>query len=248
MMDSTIWMISRSGNYDRGLQQYLSHAGFIVNGLQSGRAAVPRASETPEILLVDVADAWDSASVLDWLASSDLPKLFLLPPDDETLNAFVFSEAVQEFIVKPCLPGSVERHLRILLHRAYPASFGDSQQLPRPAPNRVRDGHRIAEPVRSQGGVDIDDQSKTAIVEGRVVDLTPKEFALLSLLSSRPGKVFSNEEIIENVWSGSRRASSLDVQQYVHHLRRKVEDNPHHPRWIKNVKGFGYKLDHQLQA
>lgn len=244
MADSVVWMISRAGAYDRNLQRHLLQSGFIVNGLEARQGPVPQLTGVPAILLVDIADTQDCWDMLDWLAASRLPKLFMLPPEDEALDTFVLIHDIDSFVIKPCLSESVERHLQILLHKYFPEAFGNVERPRRDEPERIANEDRL-NPQQS-AGVNIDDQAKTAIVEGRVVDLTPKEFALLRLLSSRPGRVFSNEEIIESVWSGSRRASSLDVQQYVHHLRRKVEDNPHHPRWIKNVKGFGYKLDRQL--
>ena len=72
--------------------------------------------------------------------------------------------------------------------------------------------------------------------------LSPKEYDLFKLLATDPGRVFSNQEIIDHLWPAPSRADSNDVKQYIHLLRNKIEEKPTHPRWIKTVKGFGYKL------
>ena len=67
-------------------------------------------------------------------------------------------------------------------------------------------------------------------------------FYLLALLARDFGRVFTNEEIIAELWGSDSRATSADVKQYVYQLRSKIELDPHAPQLIQNVKGFGYKL------
>ena len=87
----------------------------------------------------------------------------------------------------------------------------------------------------------IDDRAKVVTVDAERVTLTPKEYELLKLLAGEPGRVFTNEEIIDCLWDGGR-ATSTDVKQYIYHLRNKIERDPQSPQLIQNVKGFGYKL------
>jgi two-component system response regulator MtrA len=87
----------------------------------------------------------------------------------------------------------------------------------------------------------IDDRAKVVTVDAEPVALTPKEYELLKLLARAPGRVFTNEEIIDCLWDGGR-ATSTDVKQYIYHLRNKIERDPQAPQLIQNVKGFGYKL------
>jgi two-component system response regulator MtrA len=89
--------------------------------------------------------------------------------------------------------------------------------------------------------ISIDDRAKVVTVDGGQVALTPKEYELLKLLAREPGRVFTNEEIINRLWEGGR-ATSTDVKQYIYHLRSKIERDPQAPQLIQNVKGFGYKL------
>ncbi|MBU0596030.1 helix-turn-helix domain-containing protein, partial [Candidatus Bipolaricaulota bacterium] len=77
-----------------------------------------------------------------------------------------------------------------------------------------------------------------------VVALSPKEFQLLKLLASSPGRVFTTQEILEELWprSTTSYATGQDVQKYVYLLRKKLEENPAQPTLVLTVRGFGYRL------
>jgi len=89
----------------------------------------------------------------------------------------------------------------------------------------------------------LDDAAKRVLLRGEEVELSPREYELLKLLASAPGRVFSNQEILEAVWKGQGFATAADVKQYVYLLRRKLEEDPRHPKLILTVRGFGYKLN-----
>jgi len=99
------------------------------------------------------------------------------------------------------------------------------------------------QPVTVCGHISIDNRTKAVTVDSEPVSLSPKEYDLLQLLASDPGRVFSSEEIIGNLWSEAGRATSMDVKQYIYHLRNRIERDPQKPQFIQNVKGFGYKLN-----
>lgn len=91
----------------------------------------------------------------------------------------------------------------------------------------------------------IDDERKEVRVGGRRVTLSPKEYSLLALLSSSPGRVFSSREIVNCLWPGNKRrtyATEQDAQKYVYLLRRKIEADATHPMIVLTVRGFGYRL------
>jgi DNA-binding winged helix-turn-helix (wHTH) protein len=92
------------------------------------------------------------------------------------------------------------------------------------------------------GDLVIDDSSKTVQMRSHAVELSPKEFELLRLLASEPGRVFSSQEILARVWTDSHLATAQDVKQYIYFLRQKLEANPQTPQRILTVRGFGYKL------
>lgn len=96
----------------------------------------------------------------------------------------------------------------------------------------------------SFGDLRIDRASRRVSVRGAVVDLTPREFDLLAFLAARPGRVFTRTALLEVVWATSSEWQSLDtVTEHVYRLRRKIEENPQHARWIVTVRGAGYRFD-----
>lgn len=97
------------------------------------------------------------------------------------------------------------------------------------------------EPVRA-GLLQIDPGSKEVRLRENQVDLSPKEYELVSLLASEPGRVFSTREILQKIWPEGHAATAKDVKQYVYLLRKKLELDPEHPQVIVTVRGFGYKL------
>lgn len=96
----------------------------------------------------------------------------------------------------------------------------------------------------SVGGLELNLDTKTVSVEGRLVKVTPIEFKILQLLMEYPGKVFSAENIYESVWQED--AISTDtVMVHVRNLREKIEINPKDPQYLKVVWGVGYKIEKQ---
>jgi DNA-binding response OmpR family regulator len=89
----------------------------------------------------------------------------------------------------------------------------------------------------------IDQRNKCVFLKGHKVDLTPKEFELVELLLTDVDRIFMADEIINHLWPENKRATKSDLYQYMHLLRKKIEQDPNNPQWIVTVKGFGYKLN-----
>lgn len=97
--------------------------------------------------------------------------------------------------------------------------------------------------VRRVGGLRIDDAQKRILREdGTPIELSPKEYALLVLLASEPGRVFSDEEIRQHVWPNSHGITRKDVTHYIYLLRKKLERQGVSSRVIENVRGHGYRF------
>ena len=89
----------------------------------------------------------------------------------------------------------------------------------------------------------VPDSNMIEVVDGRDVVLTPIEFNILQLLASHPGRVFSTDEIYENVWNEKLYEANNTVMVHMRRLREKVEKNPRSPQLIKTVWGVGYKIE-----
>lgn len=96
--------------------------------------------------------------------------------------------------------------------------------------------------VLEHGLIRIDDTAKQVWFDQQLLELSPKEYELLLLLTASPGKIFSNDEIIDAIWQQDEFAVANDVRKYIYLLRQKLEANPKTPKMLITVRGFGYKL------
>ena len=93
------------------------------------------------------------------------------------------------------------------------------------------------------GGLVFNDDLKTVTVDGEPVKLTPIEYNILVLLIKNQGKVFSIEQIYENIWNEEAIGADNTVAVHIRHIREKIEINPREPRYLKVVWGIGYKIE-----
>lgn len=93
------------------------------------------------------------------------------------------------------------------------------------------------------GGLVVNDDLKTVTVDGEPVKLTPIEYNILVLLIKNQGKVFSIEQIYENIWNEEAIGADNAVAVHIRHIREKIEINPREPRYLKVVWGIGYKIE-----
>ena len=97
--------------------------------------------------------------------------------------------------------------------------------------------------VYETGGLCVDDDRKEVRVDGELVKLTPIEYRILLLLVKNQGRVFSINQIYENIWNEEAIAADNTVAVHIRHIREKIEINPKDPRYLKVVWGLGYKVE-----
>ena len=102
------------------------------------------------------------------------------------------------------------------------------------------------EPVKSNciaiNGLVIDTDAKSVTIDGEEVRLTPIEYKILELLCRNPNRVFSSEQIYQNVWNYDNPVNDNTIAVHIRHIREKIEINPKEPRYLKVVWGIGYKI------
>ena len=89
----------------------------------------------------------------------------------------------------------------------------------------------------------MDDDTKEVTVDGEPVRLTPIEYSILLLLVKNPGRVYSIDQIYENIWNEAAIGADNTVAVHIRHIREKIEINPKEPRYLKVVWGLGYKIE-----
>jgi len=208
----------------RLLKYFLEAKGRQVQTASTGAEALELFKrEPPDLVILDVMlPGMDGWTVLQKIReSSQVPVLMLTGKDTPTDKAKGLLSGADDYIAKPFDLAELEARIVAVMRRYKPSA--------RPALIRV-------------GDLEIDDSVKHVKVKGRTVSLSPKEYELLKLLASEPGRVFSHQEIIAAVWQNKPFITSSDVTKYIYLLREKLEDDPENPRYILTVRGFGYKL------
>jgi DNA-binding response OmpR family regulator len=208
----------------RLLKYFLEAKGRQVQTASTGAEALELFKrEPPDLVILDVMlPGMDGWAVLQKIReSSQVPVLMLTGKDAPTDKAKGLLSGADDYIAKPFDLAELEARIVAVMRRYKPSA--------RPALIRV-------------GDLEIDDSVKHVKVKGRTVSLSPKEYELLKLLASEPGRVFSHQEIIAEVWQNKPLITSSDVTKYIYLLREKLEDDPENPRYILTVRGFGYKL------
>lgn len=97
--------------------------------------------------------------------------------------------------------------------------------------------------IIKSGELLINDELKKVLVDGKEVKLTPTEYNILKFLLQNKGKVYSIEEIYQNVWSEESYAAENIIAVHIRHIREKIEINPKEPRYLKVIWGVGYKIE-----
>jgi two-component system response regulator RegX3 len=156
-------------------------------------------------------------------AASDVPIVMLTARDSEREVVDGLAAGADDYVTKPFSVAELIGRINSLLRR---------RELDRLANERT---------MRAVGGVLIDYVNDRVTVDGKQVILTPSEFRILALLASKPGTIWSRQQILEHLW-GSSHGDDHTCEVHVSALRRKIERNPSAPERIVTVRGAGYSL------
>jgi len=210
----------------------LEKEGFAFVGQQTGRNALEFfRRERPDLIVLDIMlPDQDGLEICKALRGhpelASIPVIFLTARASETDRIIGLELGANDYIVKPFfvreLVARVKAHLR-----------GQTA----PAPRLIR-----------FGPLELDRQACAVRLNGEDVTLTATEFRLLEYLMSRPGVVFSREQLLDSVWGQDRAVTDRTVDVYILRLRQKIETDPANPRMIRSVRGFGYSFNEARAA
>ena len=202
----------------------LQNEGFDTVVVGDGSDAVTAAREhDPDLILLDVM--LPGMSGIDVCRTvrefSTMPIVMLTARTDTVDDVLGLESGADDYITKPFKPKELIARVRARLRRS-PEESAESTTI------RV-------------GEVEIDTAGHEVTRGGEVINLTPIEFDLLTTLASRPGQVFSREELLEKVWGYRKSGDTRLVNVHVQRLRSKVERDPDDPQVVLTVRGIGYK-------
>jgi DNA-binding response OmpR family regulator len=197
----------------------LEREGFNVNWVATGGAAVDAADADVVLLDLGLPDI-DGYEVCRRLrAKSDVPVIFLTARSDEVDRVVGLELGADDYVVKPFGFRELVARIRAVTRR-------------RSSPPRAE--------VQTQqiGALELDRRTRKVTMDGRELDLTPKEFDLVALLSQDPGAVFPRQQIMERVWGHPWYGPTKTLDVHVASIRKKLGD----PGWIETVRGVGFRL------
>ncbi|WP_017607939.1 response regulator transcription factor [Nocardiopsis xinjiangensis] len=207
----------------RSLELALSRHGWAVAPAQDGEEGLALFEQkAPELVVLDLMlPGIDGLEACRRLRERAQVPIIMLTARGEDLDVIGGLEAgADDYVVKPVQPTVLDARIRAVLRRA------------------VRD----PEGIRSHKGLLIDTEALTITLNGEPVSLTPTELRLLLTLSRAPRRVFTREQLLEDVWEYGYLGDSRLVDNAVMRLRAKLEESPSRPEYIQTVRGFGYRF------
>jgi DNA-binding response OmpR family regulator len=210
------------------LARYLERGGFEVEAVGDGeRALAAFEAHRPDLVLLDLMlPRVDGFEVFRQIrARADSPVIMITARGQTTDRVVGLEIGADDYVSKPFSPREVVARVRSVLRR----SNGD-----RSGPER--------EDVIRLDGLEIDRRSRQVCVDGEPVTLTPKEFDLLELFASNPGRVFSRIGLLDELWDVAFDGDPATVTVHIRRLREKIEPDPSHPERLVTVWGTGYRF------
>jgi DNA-binding response OmpR family regulator len=225
-MTATVLLVEDERKLRELVRSYLERAGLSVLSTSSGAEAITLASQAaPDLVVLDLGlpDVPGEAVARELRAAGSMPILMLTAKAGEEDRIAGLELGADDYVTKPFSPRELVLRVQAILRRGAPVA----------APGPVSYG---------AGTLLIDTPRRQAIVRGEAADLTPTEWGILGALATVPGRVYSRFELINRVRGYEFEGYERTIDSHVKNLRRKIEQDPGHPRIVQTVLGGGYRL------
>jgi two-component system response regulator RegX3 len=206
----------------------LEREGYAVSVASDGRRALERfRTEGAALVILDLM--LPELSGLDVCrtirAESDVPIIMVTAKDSEADKVTGLELGADDYVTKPVSIRELVSRVRANLRRTRPVPFVE-----------------VTEEVLSGGPVQMDVPRHEVIVRGELTAFPPKEFELLETFLRRKGRLLTRDFLISEVWGADYFGDTKTLDVHVKRLRKKIEDDPHHPAHLLTVRGLGYKF------
>ncbi|MFI7061729.1 response regulator [Kribbella sp. NPDC050124] len=229
---SRVLIVDDEQDLTRLIGSYLQADGFDVTLAFDGEQAVALARQVdPDVVVLDLGlPGLDGIEVCRVLRTfSDCYVVMLTARSEEVDKLVGLSVGADDYMTKPFSPRELIARIRAMLRR------------PRRTTGSTGTGE---EPARVFGALTIDTAAREVTLDQESVPLTRTEFDVLATLSARPRLAFSRRQLIEAVWGDNWVGDEHLVDVHIGHLRHKLRDDPDKPRFIRTVRGVGYRMGH----
>lgn len=233
MGSQTILVCDDDREIVRAISIYLEDEGYQVLKAYDGVEALSILEKTkPDLVIMDVMmPGMDGIhTVLKIREKLDVPVIILSAKSEDQDKILGLNIGADDYVTKPFNPLELVARVKSQLRRY--TELGNM-------------GGVVSTSVFRCGGLMINDETKEVSVDGEVVKLTPIEYNILLLLVKNAGRVFSIDEIFEQIWNEESIGADNTVAVHIRHIREKIEINPREPKYLKVVWGVGYKIEKQ---
>ena len=209
------------------LKAYLERDGYRVAAAYNGREALLLARrEKPDLILLDLMlPEMDGMEVCRTLRKeSEVPIIMLTARSEETDKLIGLELGADDYVTKPFSPREVVARVRAVLRRSLMSPGAGEEAI-------------------TLGNLVIDQARHEVRRQDEVIAITPTEFELLWALASNRGRVLSRLQLMEKALGDSYEGYERTIDAHIKNLRRKIELDPAHPRYVQTVFGVGYKVE-----
>ncbi len=224
----TIFVVEDDTDILRLVRHHLEAAGYGVRTFTGAASVIGEAEkQAPSLFLLDImvpgGDGLELCRrIRQTSALSMAPVIFLTAKTSESDRVIGLEMGADDYIPKPFSPRELVARVRAVLRR-----------FERP----------LAPAIVKAGDIEIDSGGMTLTVRGQLTQTTATEFRLLEYLARHPGRVFTRDQLLDAVWRDTHYVTPRSVDVYVRRIREKIEANPDEPRYLKTVRGAGYRFE-----
>ncbi|KYO66696.1 winged helix-turn-helix domain-containing protein [Thermovenabulum gondwanense] len=228
MANEKILIVDDEPNILELLKFNLENNGFkVIKALNGEQALELIKLEKPDLILLDVMlpgiDGYELCKILRRKTdTSEIPIILITAKNEEIDRILGLEIGADDYITKPFSVRELVARVKAVLRRVEKKDKGE---------NTIR---------ISDICIEVDKFEVT--VDGRKIDLTPKEFELLKLFAQNPGRVFSRDYLLERIWGYDYLGDTRTVDVHIRHLRQKLGDEQDEPKYIETIRGIGYKF------
>lgn len=237
-MTNTILVVEDEQSIATLLQYNLKQAGFEVIIANDGEEGLHKAIEhKPNLILLDLMlPKMDGMEVCKELRIQkvETPIIMLTAKDDEFDKVLGLELGADDYMTKPFSPREVIARVKAVLRRskvAEPAVVGAKEKL------------SDSEKTFHIGALNVYPERFEATLDGEELEFTPKEFELLVYLLEHKNRVLTRDQLLRAVWHYDFAGDTRIVDVHISHLRDQIEENSRKPKYIKTIRGLGYKFE-----
>ncbi len=227
------------------LEYNLSKEGYEVTSSADGKAAYDLAGEKNfDFIILDLMlPSMDGMDVCKQLRQDKVntPILMLTAKDDELEKIIGLELGADDYMTKPFSPREVVARMKAILRRS--RDYGKVASDQEDKKEVDQDPAEEEESVIQVGDITINKSDFSVTAHGQAIDMTKKEFELLTYLAERVDRIVSREILLSKIWDFDYSVGSRLVDVHISHLREKIEKDPKNPEYIITVRGFGYKFE-----